>query len=198
MSHESEAIGGNVTAEAHGFRDRHNGCVIWLTGLPAAGKSTIAAELQRELERSGKAAYVIDGDQVRRRLCSDLGFSPEHRRENVRRVAETAVMFADAGVTCIVALVSPVRSDREMARHLAEGFLFIEVYVNAPVNVCIQRDPKGLYAKAAAGEIKHFTGVSALYEPPLKPELELPTDQLSMAAAVRRLHSYLARRLNAP
>jgi adenylyl-sulfate kinase len=121
---------------------------------------------------------------MRHGLCSDLGFSPDDRKENIRRVGEVAKLFADAGFICITAFISPYRSDRELARRIAPAGKFIEVYVSAPLQICEQRDPKGLYAKARAGKINDFTGISAPYEPPLKPELELRTDQLGVAACV--------------
>jgi adenylyl-sulfate kinase len=175
---------GKVTAEQRVRLSGQTGCVVWLTGLSASGKSTIATELERELFNRGKFAYVLDGDNTRHGLCSDLGFSPEDRKENIRRLGEVARLFDDAGIICISAFISPYRSDREEARRIAPPGKFIEVYVNAPLAVCERRDPKGLYVKAHSGEIKEFTGVSAPYEPPLNPELELHTDQLSVAECV--------------
>jgi adenylyl-sulfate kinase len=160
------------------------GCVVWLTGLSASGKSTIATELERVLLSQGKPAYVLDGDKTRLGLCSDLGFSPEDRKENIRRMGEVARLFGDAGIICISAFISPYRADRDRARRIVPPGKFIEVYVNAPLEVCEQRDPKGLYARARSGELKEFTGISAPYEPPLNPELELRTDKLSVAECV--------------
>ena len=185
--HKSENISwtrGKVTADHRAQQNGHAGCVVWLTGLSAAGKSTIATELERELFNQGKHAYVLDGDNMRHGLCSDLAFSPEDRKENIRRIGEVARLFADAGFICITAFISPYRSDRELARQIAPDGKFIEVYLNSPLAVCERRDPKGLYAKARAGAIKDFTGVSAPYEPPLKPELELPTDTMNVAECV--------------
>jgi adenylyl-sulfate kinase len=175
---------GKVTAEQRAHLSGHSGCVIWITGLSASGKSTIATELERELFSQGKLAYLLDGDNTRHGLCSDLGFSPEDRKENIRRLGEVARLFADAGIICISAFISPYRSDREEARRIAPPGKFIEVFVNAPLEVCERRDPKGLYARAHTGEIKEFTGVSAPYEPPVNPELELHTDKLSVAECV--------------
>jgi len=186
-AHKSENIfwnEGRVTAEQRALRNGHPGCVVWLTGLSASGKSTIATELERALFTLGKHACVLDGDNMRHGLCSDLGFSPPDRKENIRRVGEVAKLFADAGVICITAFISPYRSDRELARAIAPAGKFIEVHVNAPLEVCEQRDLKGLYAKARSGQIKEFTGISAPYEPPLKPEIELRTDQLDVAECV--------------
>ena len=130
---------GKVTARQRSLRNRHPGCVVWLTGLSGSGKSTIATELERELFNSGKHAYVLDGDKVRHGLCSDLAFSPEDRKENIRRVGEVAKLFADSGIICITAFISPYQADRELVRKLMAEGQFIEVYVNAPLAVCEQR-----------------------------------------------------------
>ncbi len=182
---------GKVTVRQRELRNGHLGCVIWLTGLSSAGKSTIASELERELFNLGRHVYVLDGDNIRHGLGSDLGFSPADRTENIRRIGEVAKLFADAGVICITAFISPYRGDRDMVRQLLRPGRFIEVFVNAPLEVCEQRDPKGLYAKARAKEINEFTGISAPYEAPLKPEIELRTDQLTVAESVARLLEYL-------
>jgi adenylyl-sulfate kinase len=175
---------GKVTADQRAHHLGQSGCVIWLTGLSASGKSTIATELEHELFHQGRLAYVLDGDNTRQGLCSDLGFSPADRRENIRRVREVVRLFADAGIICITAFISPYRADREEARRLVPQGKFIEIYLNAPLEICEQRDLKGLYARARAGELKEFTGISAPYEPPLNPELELRTDKLSVAECV--------------
>ena len=188
--HKSENIywsHGKVTSVQRRLRNGHSGCVIWFTGLSGSGKSTLSVELERELFNLGRHTYVLDGDNVRHGLCSDLAFSPEDRRENIRRVGEVARLFADAGVICITAFISPYRSDRELVRKMLPPGQFVEIHVNAPIEVCEQRDPKGLYTKARAGEIKDFTGVSAPYEPPLNPELELPTDKLAVSESVARI-----------
>jgi bifunctional enzyme CysN/CysC len=182
---------GKVTAAQRALRNGHAGCVVWLTGLSGSGKSTIANELERELFNLGRHAYVLDGDKIRHGLCADLAFSPADRKENIRRVGEVAKLLADAGIICITAFISPYRADRELARKIMEAGQFIEVYVNAPIGICEQRDPKGLYAKARANEIKDFTGVSAPYEAPGKPEIELHTDRLSAAESVARVIDYL-------
>jgi bifunctional enzyme CysN/CysC len=182
---------GKVTSAHRNARNGHQGRVIWLTGLSASGKSTIATELEGELFNLGKHVYILDGDNMRHGLCSDLGFSPKDRKENIRRVGESAKLFADAGIICITAFISPYRSDRELVRQLMPAGQFIEVYVNAPLAVCEARDPKGLYAKARAHEIKDFTGVSAPYEPPDRPELELHTDKGTVQESVTRLIDYL-------
>ena len=182
---------GKVTPEQRSLRNGHPGCVVWLTGLSGAGKSTIATELERELFNMGKHAYVLDGDNIRHGLCSDLAFSPQERRENIRRVGEVAKLFAEAGLICITAFISPYRADRELVRQMVSEGKFIEVYVNAPISLCEQRDPKGLYAKARANEIKEFTGVTAPYEPPLSPEIALATDRLTIAESVAAILEYL-------
>jgi adenylyl-sulfate kinase len=183
---------GKVTAAERAQRSGHSGCIVWLTGLSASGKSTIATELERKLFALGRNVCVLDGDNVRHGLCSDLGFSPQNRKENIRRVSEVARLFAEAGLICITAFISPYRSDRELARAIAPRGKFIEVYLNVPLAVCEQRDPKGLYARARTGEIKDFTGISAPYEAPLQPEIELPTGRLSVAECVSTVLARLA------
>jgi adenylyl-sulfate kinase len=182
---------GKVTAQQRALRNGHPGRVIWLTGLSGSGKSTISNELERELFNLGRHAYVLDGDKLRHGLCSDLAFSPKDRKENIRRVGEVARLFADAGIICITAFISPYRGDRDLVRQMLQTGQFVEVYVNAPIGVCEQRDPKGLYAKARANQIKEFTGVSAPYEAPERPEIELHTDQLSPAESVAKILDYL-------
>ncbi len=151
------------------------GSTIWLTGLSGSGKSTVAVEVERKLVAAGRPAYLLDGDNLRHGLNADLGFSLEDRDENVRRVGEVARLFADAGMVAVVSLVSPYRAGRDRARalHAAAGLGFIEVFVDTPLEVCEARDPKGMYARARAGEITGFTGVDDPYEPPLHPELVL-------------------------
>ncbi len=181
---------GKVTPQQREARHGHPGCVIWLTGLSSSGKSTIATELERELFNQGRSVYVLDGDNIRHGLGSNLGFSPKDRTENIRRVGEVAKLFADAGVICITAFISPYRADRELVRKILPPGRFVEVFVNAPLAVCEQRDPKGLYAKARKNEIKEFTGISAPYEVPPNPEIELHTDQLSVPESVARILEY--------
>lgn len=177
-------------ARPHG----HAGGVIWLTGLSGAGKSSLAAGLERALSERGYGCYVLDGDTLRRGLNADLGFSPQDRRENVRRVAEVAALFAQAGLVCITAVISPYREDRERARQcLAEGFH--EVHVAADLHTCEARDPKGLYRKARAGELAEFTGVSAPYEAPLAPQLRLDTGTESFEASLAALLNHVLQHL---
>ena len=187
---------GQVSTRQRERRSGHLGCVLWLTGLSGAGKSTIAVELERELFNRGRLVYLLDGDNVRHGLCSDLGFSPADRKENIRRVGEVASLFADAGLICITAFISPYRTDREMVRKMAPEGRFVEVFVNAPIETCESRDPKGLYARARAGQIKDFTGVSAPYEAPLAPEVELCTDQLSVEESVASVLKFLQSKMS--
>ncbi len=170
---------------------KNRGCIIWLTGFSGAGKSTIATELHRELLSQGQLAYMLDGDIMRRGLCSDLGFSPHDRKENIRRVGEVAALFADAGVVAISAFISPYRVDRDRVRSLVAPGQFVEVHVSTPIEVCEQRDTKGLYAKARAHKIEDFTGISAPYEPPLNPEVVVDTSQLTVAQTVARVLQYV-------
>ncbi|ANN16855.1 adenylyl-sulfate kinase [Amycolatopsis orientalis] len=160
------------------------GLTVWLTGLSASGKSSVAVELERRLVASGRPAYLLDGDNLRHGLNGNLGFSPADRAENVRRVAEVAKLFADAGVVSVVSLISPYQADRELARaaHEAAGLPFLEVFVDTPLEVCEDRDPKGMYAKARAGEISGFTGVDAPYERPQSPDLVLTPENGDPAA----------------
>lgn len=163
--------------------------MVWLTGLSGAGKTTTARALAAVLRAENRAVCVLDGDALRRGLCSDLGFAAADRQENIRRVGEVARLFADAGLICVVALISPYRRDRDRARAAAPPGRFIEVYINAPLAVCEQRDPKGLYARARAGELLEFTGISAPYEPPLRPEVELLTGEWTVNAGVEKIRA---------
>jgi len=172
-------------------RNGHKGVVVWLTGLSGSGKSTIATELQRKLFEMGCNVYILDGDNIRHGLNKDLGFSPEDREENIRRIGEVAKLFADAGFIAITSFISPYKKDRERARKLLEDGEFIEIYVKAPLEVCEKRDPKGLYKKARRGEIKEFTGISAPYEEPENPEIILETDKLSVEESVDTIIKYL-------
>jgi bifunctional enzyme CysN/CysC len=171
------------------------GAVVWLTGLSGSGKSTVAVEVERALVATGRAAYLLDGDNIRHGLNGDLGFSAADRTENVRRVGEVAALFADAGVVAVVPLISPFRAGRDAARARAAeaGVRFAEVHVDTPLELCEQRDPKGLYARARAGELKGMTGIDDPYEPPLSPELVLTPDDGSPAEMARRVLALLDR-----
>lgn len=163
------------------------GATVWFTGLPASGKSTVAAAVEAELVRAGRPAYRLDGDNLRHGVCGDLGFTAADRDRNVRRTAEVARLFADAGLVALVSVVSPYAEARAFARDLHErdGLRFIEVYVNTPIEVCEERDPKGLYARAKAGDLKGFTGVDDPYEAPRSPDVELR--ELDLGLAVERV-----------
>jgi len=182
-----------ITPQMRTAHRGHVGRVLWFTGLSGSGKSTLATELERRLFAEGKSVYLLDGDNLRQGLCTDLGFSGADRSENIRRAAEVAKLFADAGMICLAAFISPLRADRARTRRIMPAGCFTEIFVNAPLAVCQQRDPKGLYARAARGEIAQFTGVSAPYEAPADPELELHTDRESIDACVDRILAYLAK-----
>ncbi len=188
-------VGHLLSADRRARRNGHRGAVIWLTGLPAAGKSTIAMELERRLFERGLTGYVLDGDNLRTGLCADLGFSPEDRAENIRRVAEVAALFADAGTIAIAAFIAPRAADRARARAIT-GAAFAEVYVAATAATCERRDPKGHYRKARAGTLPGFTGTSGDYEPPSDPDLVLDTDTLDLEAAVDRLERFVLDRVS--
>ncbi|XP_012461864.1 adenylyl-sulfate kinase 3 [Gossypium raimondii] len=148
-------------------------CVVWITGLSGSGKSTLACSLSRELFTRGNLSYVLDGDNLRHGLNQDLGFKADDRTENIRRVGEVAKLFADAGLICIASLISPYRKDRDSCRAMLPDANFIEVFMNMPLTLCEERDPKGLYKLARAGKIKGFTGIDDPYEPPLNCEIEI-------------------------
>lgn len=169
----------------------HKACTIWMTGLPASGKSTLAVALEKALWDRGIHAFVLDGDNIRHGLNKDLGFSPEDRVENIRRIGEVAKLFTVAGVINVTAFISPYRADRDQARALVEKGEFIEVFVECPVEECERRDPKGHYKKARAGEIPEFTGVSAPYEAPVEPEITVHTARQSEAECVDTILGYL-------
>ncbi|RIV17116.1 adenylyl-sulfate kinase [Alicyclobacillaceae bacterium I2511] len=168
-------------------RNGHESFVLWFTGLSGAGKSTIANLLEQVLFAQGIHTYLLDGDNVRMGLNSDLGFSATERRENIRRVAEVAKLFVDAGVVTLTAFISPYQSDREMARSLFTDTEFVEVYVDCPIEVCATRDPKGLYLRAQSGQIKEFTGVAAPYETPQQPDIVLHTNLQTPLECVQQI-----------
>jgi adenylylsulfate kinase len=182
---------GNIASQDRMQIFRQKPVTIWLTGLSGAGKSTIAFKLEEHLVSLGHACYVLDGDNIRHGLASDLGFKPEDRRENIRRVAHVAQLMNDAGLIVITALISPMNDDRAMAREIIGAGQFIETYLSAPVATCARRDPKGLYAKAIAGEITGFTGISAPYEAPSGAELHVDTASQTPAESVAQIFAYL-------
>jgi len=179
-----------VAPEERTRMNGHRGAIVWFTGLSGAGKSTLAVELERALFDRRCQSFLLDGDNVRQGLNSDLGFSPDDRVENIRRVGEVAALFAEAGIVAVSAFISPYRSDRDRMRAAHAGY-FSEIYVNAPLDVCETRDPKGLYKRARRGELADFTGVSAPYEPPLTPDLELRTAELGVDQCVARLVKFV-------
>ncbi len=172
-------------------RNGHKGVVVWMTGLSACGKSTIATELQKILFDRGCYVVILDGDNIRHGLNGDLGFSPEDREENIRRIGHVAKLFADSGAIAITSFISPYRKDRDINRALLKGGEFIEVYVKASLETCEKRDPKGLYDKARKGIIKEFTGISAPYEEPLNAEIVLDTDALTVEESIRKVMDFL-------
>ncbi len=169
----------------------HRSCVVWFTGLSGSGKSTIAGAVEEKLAAMGIHTYLLDGDNIRHGLNSNVDFSEAGRKENIRRIGEVAKLFNDAGIVTLTAFISPFREDRTMVRSIMKDKDFIEVYVNCPLEVCEQRDTKGLYKKARAGEIKDFTGISSPYEPPLNPEIEVNTQQQSIEESVSHIINYV-------
>jgi adenylylsulfate kinase len=182
-----------VTRAEQEKQHSHKSAVLWFTGLSASGKSTLANAVAGALFESGKHTYVLDGDNIRHGLNKDLGFTPEDRVENIRRIGEVAKLFVDAGVIALTAFISPYREDRDKARQI-NGSDFIEIYVKCDLDVCEQRDPKGLYKKARAGQIPEFTGISSPYEPPESPDLHLHTDRTPLAGCVDELVRLLRER----
>ncbi len=204
----------SVTAQERSARNKHRSCVVWFTGLSGSGKSTIANLVDRSLFERGVQSFLLDGDNVRHGLCAGpnllatdysdefatrfgLGFGQQDREENIRRVGAVTELFANAGLICLTAFVSPYRRDRDLVRKWVEkqngAGSFIEVYVNTPLEVCMERDPKGLYKQAVAGTIKNFTGISDPYESPDRAELELRTDQQPASASAQQVIEYLTR-----
>ncbi|MBI3912526.1 MAG: adenylyl-sulfate kinase [Armatimonadetes bacterium] len=197
MSVETKAT--NIVWHAHAVtrtereeRFGHRGATLWFTGLSGSGKSTLANAVDAALWERGVRSYVLDGDNVRHGLNRDLGFSPEDRTENIRRIGEVARLFTDAGIINLTAFISPYRADRDAARALQKEGDFIEIFVDCPLDVCEQRDTKGLYARARAGKIPEFTGISAPYEPPLRPEIVVQTAERTVEECVAQILSYLS------
>lgn len=176
-----------VTRARRERQNGHKGALVWFTGLSGSGKSTLAHEVEERLHQLGCRTFVLDGDNVRHGLCGDLGFSIEGRRENIRRIGEMSKLFVEAGVIVLTAFISPLRADRQKVRSLLAPGDFIEIWCRCSLEVCEQRDVKGLYAKARAGEIREFTGISSLYEEPQAPELILDTDSGTLEQSVDRI-----------
>lgn len=181
----------HVTHEQRAQQKGQKPCVIWFTGLSGSGKSTLANALEGELYLSGHHSYLLDGDNVRMGLNKNLGFSDADRVENIRRIGEVSKLFVDAGLIAITAFISPFRADRDMIRGILKPGQFVEVYVKAPLAVCEERDPKGLYKKARAGQIKSFTGIDSPYEAPDAPELTIDTSEVDVQGGVKLLLAYL-------
>ncbi len=188
---------GQITREQRWARNGHQGCVVWLTGLSGSGKSTLSRGLERELFSRSLQAIVLDGDNLRHGLNSNLGFSPEDRTENIRRAAEVGTLLAAAGHIAIIALISPYRQDRRSAREIARkgGCCFMEIFVDAPLSICEERDPKDLYRRARAGELRGFTGIDAPYESPEQPEIHVRTGELGIEASLALIIDDLLPRL---
>lgn len=183
-----------VTRQRREALHGHRSVVLWFTGLPASGKSTLAHAVEEALHRRGCRSFVLDGDNVRHGLCQDLGFTLADRSENMRRVGELAKLFLEAGSIVLTAFISPLRLEREKVRALIPHGDFLEIYCAAPLDVCERRDPKGLYAKARRGEIRDFTGISSPYEIPLNPELVIDTEQKGLADCVESVTNLLVQR----
>lgn len=175
-------------------QNKHKSAVLWLTGLSGSGKSTLAHAVEEKLHQLGVRTYVLDGDNVRHGLCGDLGFSPQDRTENIRRIGEVAKLMVDAGVVVLTAFISPYRADRERVRGLMMPGDFLEIFCRCPIEVCEERDVKGLYKKARAGEVKEFTGISSPYEEPLAPELAVDTAGLSLDECAEQVLALLRER----
>lgn len=182
---------GQVTKEKRQELNNHKSAILWFTGLSGAGKSTLSVAVEKELHQRGIRTYILDGDNVRHGLNKNLGFSPEDRTENIRRIGEVSRLFADAGVMTLTAFISPYREDRDMVRELVNEGEFIEVYVKCGLEECEKRDPKGLYQKARSGEIKGFTGIDAPYEEPSSPEVTVETDKHPLEVSVQQVINYL-------
>ena len=183
--------GGHVSSEQRASILGQRGAVLWFTGLSGSGKSTVARRVEQLLLEDGRQTYVLDGDNLRMGLNADLGFSASDRSENIRRVGCVAALFADAGVLCCSAFISPFQADRQSARDRVPNGQFIEVFIDTPLAVCEARDPKGLYKKARSGEIQGFTGISAPYEPPTAPEVHVRTDGRSIDDCANQVVDYL-------
>lgn len=198
MTNETKIIDPNVVWHQHQIAKNQRGeqkqqrpCLLWFTGLSGSGKSTVAGALETALFAQGHHTYLLDGDNVRHGLCTDLGFSDADRVENIRRVGEVGKLMVDAGLIVLSAFISPFQSERQAVRDLLSGGEFIEVFVDTPLATCEQRDPKGLYVKARAGEIKNFTGISSDYQAPVNPEIIINTEQQTIEQSVATIIDYL-------
>ena len=173
----------------------HSSMIVWFTGLSGSGKSTLAGKVEEALFEMGVKTYLLDGDNIRHGLNSNIDFSDEGRKENIRRIGEVAKLFVDAGIVVLTAFISPFRDDRNRVRALVAQDEFAEIFVNCPLEICEQRDIKGLYKKARAGEIKDFTGINSPFEPPSKPELEIRSDQFSIDESSELIVNYIVKNI---
>jgi adenylylsulfate kinase len=184
-----------VTVQDRRQANKHNSFLLWFTGLSGSGKSTIANKVEAALYAKGIKTYTLDGDNIRNGLNSDLSFSPEHRTENIRRIAETANLMIDAGLVVLAAFVSPYKKDRENIKNIVKDVNFVEIYINTSIEECERRDVKGLYKKARAGGIKNMTGISAPYEAPINPDVEIFTENESVEDAVKKIIAFISPKL---
>lgn len=184
-----------ITKGDRQVRNGHKPVIVWLTGLSGSGKSTLAGKVEEKLFELGIKTYLLDGDNVRHGLNSNVDFSDEGRKENIRRIGEVAKLFVDAGTVVLTAFISPFRTDRDRVRSIMETGEFVEIFVNCPIEICEQRDVKGLYKKARAGEIKDFTGINSPFEAPLQPELEIKTNEMNVDEAVNAITDYLIKKI---
>ena len=180
-----------ITVKDRRQANKHNSLLLWFTGLSGSGKSTIANKVEAALHAKGIKTYSLDGDNIRKGLNSDLSFSPYHRTENIRRIAETANLMIDAGLVVLAAFVSPYKKDRENIKNIVKDVNFVEIYINTSIEECERRDVKGLYKKARAGEIKNMTGISAPYEAPSNPDVEIHTENESVENAVKKIMEFI-------
>lgn len=184
-----------VSVEDRRKLNKHNSLLLWFTGLSGSGKSTIANVVEQELYKQGFKTYTLDGDNIRKGINNDLTFSPEDRTENIRRIAETAGLMVDAGLVVLAAFVSPYKKDRDNIKHIVKDVNFVEIFINTSVEECERRDVKGLYKKARAGEIKNMTGISAPYEAPENPDIEIKTENETIEEAASKIIKYLTPKL---
>ncbi len=184
-----------VSVDERRKQNEHNSFLIWFTGLSGSGKSTIANSVELELQKLGIKTYTLDGDNIRKGLNNDLTFSPEHRTENIRRIAEAANLMIDAGLVVLAAFVSPYKKDRENIKSIVKDVNFVEVYINTSLEECERRDVKGLYKKARAGEIKNMTGISAPYEAPEHPDIEIITENVSVNNSTKKIIDFITPKL---
>lgn len=185
----------NISLQDRRKANNHNSFLLWFTGLSGSGKSTIANVVEYELHKQGIKTYTLDGDNIRKGLNNDLTFSPEDRTENIRRIAETANLMIDAGLVVLAAFVSPYKKDRNNIESIVKDVNFVEIYINTSLEECERRDVKGLYKKARAGEIKNMTGISAPYEAPVNPDIEINTEQESISKSVKRIIDHITPKL---